>query len=46
MKLAVDFSLKCYFFFQCNSVTTCQNEVSVERSILANIVVYQLISVN
>ena len=46
MKLAMDFSPKCYLFRECNSYRigqNFQNEVSLERSIFEEVVVYQFI---
>ena len=43
----MDFSSKCYLFCECNSVRisqNIQNEVSLERSIFANVVAYQFIN--
>ena len=49
MKLAVDFSPKCFLFGECTSVTigqNIQNEISLERSIFADVVAYQFINLN
>ena len=49
MKLAVDFSLRCYIFCDCNSVRICQNiqnETLLERSICFDVVAYQFINLN
>ena len=49
MKLAVGFSPKCYLFCERNSVRICQNiqnEVSLRRSIFADVVAYQFINLN
>ena len=49
MKLAVDFSPKCYLFCERNSVRigqNIQNEVSLGRSIFADVVAYQFINLN
>ena len=46
-KVAADFSPKCYLFCECNSVRigqNIQNEVSLERSIFADVVAYLFIN--
>ena len=48
-KVAADFSPKYYLFCECNSVTigqNIQNEVSLERSIFADVVAYLFINLN
>ena len=45
----MDFSPKCFLFCECNSVTIGQNiqiEISLERSIFADVVAYQFINLN
>ena len=47
--MAEDFFPKCYLFYECNSVRigqNIQNEVSLERSIFADVVANQFINLN